>query len=89
MRSVHAPKAIFILASIALFGALLTNCQGTNNKGPRQLTLAVNSGVEGDALKFMPELGKYAPPGYASFNADEVSAHLLPLIQSRRVERRA
>jgi multiple sugar transport system substrate-binding protein len=30
-----------------------------------------------DALKFMLELGRYSPPGYASFNADEVSAHLL------------
>ncbi|HEX5733347.1 MAG TPA: ABC transporter substrate-binding protein [Blastocatellia bacterium] len=29
------------------------------------------------ALKFMLELGKHAPSGYASFNADEVSAHLL------------
>ena len=29
------------------------------------------------ALQFMLELGKYSPPGYASFNADEVSAHLL------------
>lgn len=29
------------------------------------------------ALKLMIELGKYAPPGYASFNADEVGAHLL------------
>lgn len=29
------------------------------------------------ALKFMLELGTYAPPGYAGFNADEVSAHLL------------
>jgi len=29
------------------------------------------------ALKFMLELGKYSPPGYVSFNADEVSAHLL------------
>ncbi len=29
------------------------------------------------ALKFMVELGKYSPPGYASFNADEVNAHLL------------
>lgn len=29
------------------------------------------------ALKFMLELGKSAPPGYSSFNADEVSAHLL------------
>lgn len=30
-----------------------------------------------DALRFMLQLGKYAPPGYAGFNADEVSAHLL------------
>jgi len=29
------------------------------------------------ALKFMLELGKFSPPGYASFNADEVGAHLL------------
>src|SRR5215470_15892434 len=29
------------------------------------------------ALKFMIELGKYSPPGYPSFNADEVGAHLL------------
>jgi multiple sugar transport system substrate-binding protein len=29
------------------------------------------------ALEFMLELGKYSPPGYASFNADEVGAHLL------------
>ncbi len=30
-----------------------------------------------EALQFMLELGKYSPPGYAGFNADEVSAHLL------------
>jgi multiple sugar transport system substrate-binding protein len=29
------------------------------------------------ALRFMLELGKHAPPGYVSFNATEVSAHLL------------
>ena len=29
------------------------------------------------ALRFMLDLGKYSPPGYAGFNADEVSAHLL------------
>ncbi|HYP25322.1 MAG TPA: ABC transporter substrate-binding protein [Blastocatellia bacterium] len=29
------------------------------------------------ALRLMLELGRHAPPGYASFNADEVSAHLL------------
>ena len=37
----------------------------------------VNSAEGIAALKFMLELGKYSPPGYASFNADEVSAHLL------------
>lgn len=30
-----------------------------------------------DALRFMLALGKFSPPGYAGFNADEVSAHLL------------
>jgi ABC-type sugar transport system, periplasmic component len=38
---------------------------------------AVNSAEGVNALKFMLELGKFSPPGYASFNADEVSAHLL------------
>jgi len=38
---------------------------------------AVNSPEGVAALKFMIELGKYSPPGYASFNADEVGAHLL------------
>jgi len=38
---------------------------------------AVNSEEGINALRFMIELGKYAPPGYASFNATEVSAHLL------------
>jgi multiple sugar transport system substrate-binding protein len=37
----------------------------------------VNSSEGIAALKFMLELGKYSPPGYASFNADEVGAHLL------------
>ena len=37
----------------------------------------VNSPEGIDALRFMLELGKFSPPGYASFNADEVSAHLL------------
>lgn len=37
----------------------------------------VNSPEGIAALKFMLELGKYSPPGYASFNADEVGAHLL------------
>lgn len=38
---------------------------------------AVNSPEGVAALKLMIELGKYSPPGYASFNADEVGAHLL------------
>lgn len=38
---------------------------------------AVNSPEGIAALKFMIELGKYSPPGYPSFNADEVGAHLL------------
>jgi multiple sugar transport system substrate-binding protein len=29
------------------------------------------------ALEFMIEMGKHSPPGYASFNAEEVGAHLL------------
>ena len=37
----------------------------------------VNSPEGIAALKFMIEMGKYSPPGYASFNADEVGAHLL------------
>ena len=37
----------------------------------------VNSAEGIAALKMMMELGKYSPPGYASFNADEVGAHLL------------
>ena len=37
----------------------------------------VNSPEGIAALKFIIELGKYSPPGYPSFNADEVGAHLL------------
>lgn len=38
---------------------------------------AVNSPAAIEALRFMIELGRCSPPGYVSFNADEVSAHLL------------
>src|SRR5262245_10670020 len=38
---------------------------------------AVNSPEGIAALQFMIELGKYSPPGYVSFNADDVGAHLL------------
>ena len=37
----------------------------------------VNSPQGVAALELMVQLGKYSPPGYASFNADEVGAHLL------------
>src|ERR1041384_5361022 len=45
----------------------------------------VNSPEGIAALKFMIELGKYSPPGYASFNADEVGAHLLQDRKSTRL----
>jgi multiple sugar transport system substrate-binding protein len=38
---------------------------------------SVNSPEGIAALQFMVEMGKYSPPGYTSFNASEVSAHLL------------
>ncbi|HJY26524.1 MAG TPA: ABC transporter substrate-binding protein [Pyrinomonadaceae bacterium] len=38
---------------------------------------AVNSPEGIAALQFMLELGKYSPPGYVSFNASDVGAHLL------------
>jgi multiple sugar transport system substrate-binding protein len=38
---------------------------------------AVNSNAGIAALDFMRGLGKYSPPAYASFNADDVGAHLL------------
>ena len=50
------------------FGAEMFDSQG-------KPTVSSPQGVA--ALKFMLELGKYSPPGYVSFNADEVSAHLL------------
>lgn len=50
------------------FGAEMFDAQGRPT---------VNSSEGIAALRFMLELGKSAPPGYSSFNADEVSAHLL------------
>jgi multiple sugar transport system substrate-binding protein len=50
------------------FGAEMFDAQGQPT---------VNSAEGIAALKFMLELGKFSPPGYSSFNADEVSAHLL------------
>ncbi|HEY7783669.1 MAG TPA: ABC transporter substrate-binding protein [Pyrinomonadaceae bacterium] len=50
------------------FGGEMFNAQG-------QPTVNTPEGVA--ALKMMMELGKHSPPGYASFNADDVGAHLL------------
>lgn len=50
------------------FGGEMFDAQG-------QPTVNSSEGIA--ALRFMLELGKYSPPGYASFNADEVGAHLL------------
>ena len=58
-----------------------TSCRSSGPSAARCLTPAgkptVNSPEGIAALEFMLELGKYSPPGYASFNADEVGAHLL------------
>ena len=53
MRPVYSPKAFIALVLTALAAALLLNCgrAGEGGSGAKQLTLAVNSGVEGDALK--------------------------------------
>lgn len=50
------------------FGAEMFDANG-------QPTVNSHEGI--NALKFMMDLGKYAPSGYSSFNASEVSAHLL------------
>jgi multiple sugar transport system substrate-binding protein len=50
------------------FGGDIFDAQGKPNLDSAQAV---------DALKFMVELGKYSPPGYAGFNAAEVSAQLL------------
>jgi len=43
--------------------------------GNGQPVVASKEAIE--SVRFMLELGKYSPPGYTGFNADEVSAHLL------------
>jgi multiple sugar transport system substrate-binding protein len=50
------------------FGAEMFNAQ-------ERPTVNTPEGIA--ALRRMLELGQYSPPGYVSFNADEVSAHLL------------
>ncbi len=56
------------MAILWAFGGAILNADGDP---------AVDSDDSIAALRFMIELGKYSPPGYAGFNADEVSAHLL------------
>jgi len=50
------------------FGAEIFNRDG-------HAAVATPQAVE--CVRFMLELGKYSPPGYTGFNADEVSGHLL------------
>ncbi len=50
------------------FGAEMFDGQG-------RASVATPEAVE--CVRFMLELGKYSPPGYTGFNADEVSGHLL------------
>jgi multiple sugar transport system substrate-binding protein len=61
-------------AVVADFMPLLWAFGGGVMEGNRAIC---NSPPAVEALRFMLELGKYSPPGYAGFNADEVSAHLL------------
>src|SRR5262245_47889506 len=42
---------IFIVIILFLFGTTLTACKNNTSQNQKQITLAVNSGVEGDALK--------------------------------------
>ena len=57
-----------------------TSCRSSGPSAARCLTLTESQRSivrRIAALEFMLELGKYSPPGYPSFNADEVGAHLL------------
>src|ERR1043165_1864859 len=62
-------------AAVADFMPIFWAFGGEMFDANRQPTVNSAEGIA--ALKFMLELGKYSPPGYASFNADEVGAHLL------------
>ncbi|HEX6189499.1 MAG TPA: ABC transporter substrate-binding protein [Pyrinomonadaceae bacterium] len=62
-------------AAVADFMPIFWAFGGEMFDGAGQPTVNSPEGIA--ALKFMIELGKYSPPGYASFNADEVGAHLL------------
>jgi multiple sugar transport system substrate-binding protein len=63
----NAVVADFMPLLWAFGGDLLQAGKGANCDTPEAI----------EALRFMLQLGKYSPPGYAGFNADEVSAHLL------------
>jgi len=62
-------------AAVADFMPIFWAFGGEMFDGASQPTVNSPEGIA--ALKFTIELGKYSPPGYASFNADEVGAHLL------------
>jgi multiple sugar transport system substrate-binding protein len=62
-------------AAVADFMPIFWAFGGEMFDGNGQPTVNSPEGIA--ALKLMLELGKYSPPGYASFNADEVGAHLL------------
>ena len=62
------PAATDFIPLLWAFGGDIFDARGQPN---------VSSPEAIEALRFMVELGKSAPPGYAGFNADEVSAHLL------------
>src|SRR5512132_1624105 len=50
-RIAHRPELIAILMALILgFGLIISSCQSNSSRG-KSLTLAINSGVEGDALK--------------------------------------
>src|SRR6266508_3514850 len=44
-------KRTAIIATLALLGIAVSGCLRSGNQDTRTLTLAINSGVEGDALK--------------------------------------
>jgi len=62
-------------AAVADFMPIFWAFGGEMFDGNGQPTVNSPEGIA--ALKLMIDLGKYSPPGYPSFNADEVGAHLL------------
>src|SRR5215213_2092617 len=62
-------------AAVADFMPIFWAFGGEMFDGSGKPTVNTPEGIA--ALQFMLELGKLSPPGYASFNADEVGAHLL------------